>query len=162
MRSRYPTAALSLISTLLILCLSVSPAFGQEEPPDSPEAARLVVYKKWIGMSGKAADVRIELDCESGDYSGFRMINEGEPDGWEIRDVPPEGILCNVSEEVRENFRPDIIDCQGLYILPGRTEECTLVNTRIVKRIETLNRYGKSVLILGVLAVGLLAMKRRI
>ena len=162
MRSRYPTAVLSLISTLLILCLSVSPALGQEAPADSPEAARLVVYKKWIGMSGKAADVRIELDCESGNYSGFRMINEGEPDGWEIRDVPPEGILCNVSEEVRENFRPDIIDCQGLYILPGRTEECTLVNTRIVKRIETLNRYGKSVLILGVLAVGLLAMKRRI
>ena len=162
MRPRYLTAVLALPGILLMLCMTVTPAIGQDVPVNSQETARLVVYKKWIGMSGKAAAVRIELDCENGEYYGFRVINEGEPDGWEIRDVHPEGMLCNVAEELRENYRPDIIDCQGLYILPGRTEECTLVNTRIVKRIETLNRYGKVVLILLVLAVGLMAMKRRI
>ncbi len=28
-------------------------------------------------------------------------------------DIDPEGILCNVSEVVRDTFEPDIIDCQG-------------------------------------------------
>ena len=128
---------------------------GQEDIPGT-----LTVYVEWIGPSGEEKDVRISLECESGEYSGIRYINKGSPDGWEIRDIDPEGILCNVSETVRETFRPDIIDCQGIYILPGRHEECTMVNTKIVKRIEMLNRYGKIVMILLVLLVGLVAVKR--
>jgi len=120
----------------------------------------LTVYTKWIGGSGEEDDVRVSLECESGDYSGFRYINEGSPDGWEIRDIHPDGILCNVTESVRDNFRPDIIDCQGLYILPGKGEGCTMINTKIVKRIEMLNRYGKFVMIVLVLAIGLVAVKR--
>ena len=120
----------------------------------------LMVYKKWIGGSGEEKDVRVSLDCESGDYSGYRYINEGSPDGWEIRDIHPDGILCNVSEQVRDNFEADIIDCQGLFVLPGKGEECTLLNTKIVKRIEMLNRYGKFIMIFLILVAGLLAMKR--
>ena len=149
-----------LFALAIALLLAAFPVLAQHND-ETQDPARVVVYKKWVGMSGKAADVRIDLDCESGEYSGYRLINEGEPDGWEIRDVDPEGILCNVSEEVRENYRPDIIDCQGLYILPGHTEECTLVNTRVVKRIEMLNRYGKIVMILLIFGVGLMAVKRR-
>jgi hypothetical protein len=124
------------------------------------EPVKIMVYKKWIGGSGRAIPVRIRLDCESGSYSGDRQIDEGAPDGWEIRDIDPDGVLCNVYEEENDSYRPDIIDCQGLFIVPGRGEECTMVNTRIVKRIEMLNRYGVVVMILLVLAVGLLAMKR--
>ena len=120
----------------------------------------LTVYMKWIGRSGEEEDVQLSLACESGEYSGFRYINEGSPGGWEISQIDPEGILCNVSETVRDTFRPDIIDCQGLYILPGKGEECTMINTKIVKRIEMLNRYGKIVMILLVLAVGLAAVRR--
>ena len=120
----------------------------------------LTVYKKWIGGSGEEEDVQVSLECENGDYSGYRYINEGSPDGWEISQFDPEGILCNVTETVRDTFRPDIIDCQGLYIRPGRGEECTLINTKIVKRIEMLNRYGKIVMIVLVLAVGLVAVRR--
>ena len=126
----------------------------------SQNPVKLMVYKKWIGASGEEQDVRISLECESGEYSGFRYINEGSPDGWEIRDIHPDGILCNVSEQVRENFEADIIDCQGLYVLPGKGEECTLLNTKIVKRIEMLNRYGKFIMIFLILMVGLFAMKR--
>jgi hypothetical protein len=102
----------------------------------------------------------VGLECESGEYSGFRYINEGSPDGWEIRNIHPDGILCNVSELVRDNFEADIIDCQGLYVLPGKGEECTLLNTKIVKRIEMLNRYGRFIMIFLILGVGLLAMRR--
>jgi hypothetical protein len=126
----------------------------------SQDPVRITVYKEWIGASGEELDVRVSLSCESGDYSGERYVNEGSPDGWEINNIDPEGVLCNVSETVRDTFSPDIIDCQGLLILPGKGEECTLVNTKIVKRIEMLNRYGKIVMILLVLAVGLAAMKR--
>lgn len=124
------------------------------------DPVRLTVYLEWIGPSGEEDDVRISLECESGEYSGYRYVNEGKPDGWEIRNIDPEGILCNVSELVRDNFRPDIIDCQGLWVLPGKGEECTLTNTKIVKRIEMLNRYGQVVMILLVLGVGLVAVKR--
>jgi hypothetical protein len=124
------------------------------------DPVNLTVYKKWIGGSSEDADVTISLSCESGEYSGERLINEGSPGGWEISEIDPEGILCNISEEVRDNFRPDIIDCQGLYIRPGRGEECTLINTKIVKQIEMLNRYGKIVMIVLVLFVGLVAVKR--
>jgi hypothetical protein len=120
----------------------------------------LVVYLEWIGPSGEEEDVRVSLECESGDYSGYRYVNAGRPDGWKIRDIDPEGILCNVSEEVRDNFRPDIIDCQGLWVLPGKGEECTLINTKIVKRIEMLNRYGIVVMIVLVLGIGLVAVRR--
>ena len=124
------------------------------------DPVRLEVYLEWVGPSGDEPDVRVSLECESGKYSGYRYVNAGSPDGWDIRDIDPEGILCNVSEEVRETFRPDIIDCQGLLILPGKGEACTLINTKIVKRIEMLNRYGKVVMILLVLAVGLVAARR--
>jgi hypothetical protein len=124
------------------------------------DPVELTVYKKWLGGSGEEEDVQVSLECESGDYSGYRYVNEGSPDGWEISQFDPEGILCNVSETVRDTFSPDIIDCQGLYIRPGRGEECTLINTKIVKRIEMLNRYGKVVMIVLVLVVGLVAAKR--
>ena len=124
------------------------------------DPVKLTVYKKWIGGSGEEEDVQVSLECENGDYSGYRYVNEGSPDGWEISQFDPEGILCNVSETVRDTFSPDIIDCQGLYIRPGRGEECTLINTKIVKRIEMLNRYGKVVMIVLVLAVGLVAVRR--
>lgn len=124
------------------------------------DAVVLTVYKEWIGGSHKDEDVRVTLDCESGEWPGPISINEGSPGSWEIRNIDPEGILCNVSEEVRDNFRPDIIDCQGLLVLPGKGEECTLINTKIVKRIEMLNRYGKIVMILLVLGIGLVAVRR--
>ena len=124
------------------------------------ESVPLTVYKEWVGGSGEEQDVQINLECESGKYSGSRYINEGSPGGWEIRDIDPEGILCNVSEVVRDTFEPDIIDCQGLWILPGKGEECTLLNTKIVKRIEMLNRYGKLIMIVLVLAIGLVAVRR--
>ena len=120
----------------------------------------ITAYLEWIGESGEEDDVRVSLSCESGDYGGERFINEGSPDGWEIRNIDPEGVLCNVSEVVRDSFRPDIIDCQGLLIRPGKGEECTMLNTKIVKRIEMLNRYGKIVMVVLVLAIGLVAVRR--
>ncbi|MDT8322072.1 MAG: hypothetical protein RQ826_16275 [Xanthomonadales bacterium] len=126
----------------------------------SQDPVTITVYKKWLGASGEEDDVRISLECESGEYSGVRYINDGSPDGWQITGVDPEGVLCNVYEAERETYRPDIIDCQGLLIRPGKGEECTMVNTKIVKRIEVLNRYGRAIMILVMLVAGLIAVRR--
>ena len=150
---------LGLLLSMCVLALYSMQVFGQTPGPEDIPGT-LTVYVEWIGPSGEEEDVKISLECESGEYSGYRFVNKGSPDGWEIYNIVPEGILCNVSEAVRETFSPDIIDCQGIYILPGRDEECTMVNTKIVKRIEMLNRYGKIVMIVLVLVIGLVAVKR--
>lgn len=126
------------------------------------DAVRLTAYKKWIGGNGEEADVRIWLECESGDFDGDRFINENSPAGWEITNFDPEGVVCSVFEEPGEAYILDEFDCQGLVIYPGKGEDCTMLNTKIVKRIEMLNRYGKAIMILVMLAAGLVAVKRTV
>ena len=140
---------------LLLLALLPGPL-----PARDDGSASLTVYLKWVGASGRESDVRISLDCEDGRDYGYRYINEDAAGGWDISGLGAAGMLCNVTEEERDSYRRDIIDCQGLYIVPGAREECTLVNTKIVKRIEMFNRYGVFVLILLVLGVGLIAIRR--
>ena len=126
------------------------------------DAVRLTAYKKWIGGSGEEDDVRIRLECESGEFEGDRFINENSPAGWEITNFDPNGVVCSVFEEPGETYIPDEFDCQGLVIFPGKGEDCTMLNTKIVKRIEMLNRYGKGIMILVMLVAGLIAVKRTV
>jgi hypothetical protein len=124
------------------------------------DRVKLSAYKKWIGGTGAEGDVRISLECESGAFSGYRYINEASPDGWDISDIDPAGVTCSVHETPGDTFVIDESDCQNLVIFPGRGEECTMVNTKIVKRIEMLNRYGKAIMIVVMLAAGLIAVRR--
>jgi len=124
------------------------------------DKVKLSAYKKWIGGSGEEDDVRISLECESGDFSGYRHINEGSPDGWDISNIDPVGVTCSVHETPGDTFISDESDCQSLVIFPGRGEECTMINTKIVKRIEMLNRYGKAIMIVVMLVAGLIAVRR--
>lgn len=126
------------------------------------DAVQLTAYKKWIGGSGEEPDVRIRLECESGDFEGDRFINENSPAGWLISNFDPNGVVCSVFEEPGETYISDEFDCQGLVIYPGKGEDCTMLNTKIVKRIEMLNRYGKAVMILVILVVGLVAVRRTV
>jgi hypothetical protein len=124
------------------------------------EATRLTVYKKWIGGTGKEPSVNIELLC-NGEKQGARLwINSDSAQSWDLGFSDPNGIRCSVYESVSEAFRADQSDCAKLLILPGTDEECTLVNTKVVKRIQMLNRYGLGAMILIMLAAGLLAIRR--
>jgi hypothetical protein len=124
------------------------------------DPVQITAYKKWIGGAEDEADIRIRLECESGEYTGYRYINEGLPAGWEISRVDPQGVVCSVFEAPGDAYIADEFDCQSLVIFPGKSEECTMVNTKIVKRIEMLNRYGKVIMILVMLLVGLISVKR--
>jgi hypothetical protein len=124
------------------------------------EETSLTVYKKWIGAAGREPDVEIRLHCDGGPILEPRFINQDEPAGWDLEITDPEGIECDVFEIEREDFRADIADCRDLIIVPGAREECTMVNTKVVKMIQMLNRYGLVIMILVFLIAGMFAARR--
>lgn len=126
------------------------------------ERTALTVYKKWIGAAGREPNVEVHLHCSGGLVPGPREINQDQPAGWDLQITDPDGIECDVYEVERDEFRADISDCQGLIIVPGAQEECTMVNTKVVKMIQMLNRYGLVIMILVFLAAGMVAARRMI
>jgi len=120
----------------------------------------LTVYKKWIGASGDEGDVSVVLDCDGGVSESPKFINQGLPATWQLGGIPPQGITCSVSETPGDTFVSDESDCKELLLVAGRGEACTMVNTKVVKRIEMLNRYGKIIMILVMLSAGLIAVRR--
>ncbi len=65
-----------------------------------------------------------------------------------------------MSEIGRDTFVADTEDCRELLVVPGQDVECTMVNTKVVKRIEMLNRYGLGLMIGVMLAAGLVAVRK--
>jgi hypothetical protein len=163
MKLQSPGMFFKLITIMLtMICISVAGAQetnGSQSTGELPNA-ELLVYKKWIGASGGEGNVEVHLSCRDDDYFKPRYINRDQPGGWEIRNIPRQGIFCTVSEIERETFIADDSDCSDLLVVPGQGAECTIVNTKIVKRIDMLNRYGLILMISVMLGAGLAAVKR--
>jgi hypothetical protein len=121
---------------------------------------RVTVFKRWIGTSEAEKSTKVTLSCNSGVALTPRMLNIDAPARWELDSVDAEGIVCSVSEQKSDSYIDDVEDCQGLLIRPGVREECTIVNTKVVKMIEMLNRYGLVLMILAFMAVGGFAVRR--
>jgi hypothetical protein len=147
---------------LTMVCMSVAVAQVTKVKPlqGVPSETELLVYKKWIGASGGERNVEVHLDCSDDDFFQPRFINRDLPGGWQIRNIPKEGIFCTVSEIKRDTFIADDSDCSKLLVVPGQSVECTIVNTKIVKKIDMLNRYGLILMISVMLGAGLAAVKR--
>jgi hypothetical protein len=159
-----PCSLIFGIGLFLACCFASSPLQSQVKGLGKtlPDAAEVLVYKKWVGATGDEAPVEIQLVCRGlGDFHPLR-VNQDEPDGWLIAEVPQSGSYCSVYEAIRDSFIPDESDCRELLVLPGSSVECTLVNTKRVKRIETLNRYGIVMLIAFILGAGLAAVHRQL
>jgi hypothetical protein len=150
---------------ILLYALSASAALNAQVEglgKTLPDAAEVLVFKKWIGATGEEGAVEIQLTCRGlGEFHSL-TVNQDRPDGWLIADIPAEGRYCSVYEESRETFIPDESDCKDLLVLPGSSVECTLVNTKRVKRIEMLNRYGIVMMIAFILGAGLAAVHRQL
>jgi len=132
------------------------------ETPQSeavPASVELLVYKKWIGAGGYEANVEIHLSCRSEDQFEPKFINLDKPDGWQVANVPPDGVLCSVREIEKDTFVADVADCLDLLVLPEQEAECTIVNTKVVKRIDMLNRYGLIIMIAVMLGAGLAGVR---
>ncbi|MBT8038692.1 MAG: hypothetical protein KJN78_00480 [Gammaproteobacteria bacterium] len=121
---------------------------------------RLTVFKHWIGTSKAEEDVAVSLDCGRGLSHPTLSVNKGKPAEWSLVVNDEDGFLCSVSEAEGESYTSDVSDCEALLILPGAEEECTVVNTKVVKMIEVFNRYGLAVMILAFMVVGGFAARR--
>jgi hypothetical protein len=122
----------------------------------------LTVFKHWIGTSDPQADSRVFLDCGPDAVFDPLEINERRPGSWRFEIQTAEGLRCSVDEEAQESFIPDVSDCSDLLIRAGAREECTVVNTKVVKMIEMFNRYGLALMIVLFMIVGGLAARRMV
>lgn len=122
----------------------------------------LTVFKHWIGTSKKEDDVAVSLNCGPGNSYESLQINTGKPESWTLLVNDADGFRCNVTEEESDAWIADTSDCSDLLILPGAEEECTVVNTKVVKMIEVFNRYGLVIMILAFMVVGGLAARKMI
>ncbi len=146
---------------MLLSALAFLPGAVAQERQEGGPGVEIRVYKKWIGASGDEAAVEAHLRCEVGaPYQPVR-VNRDRPAGWTIDSVPAEGMYCTVYEVERETFIADIDDCRELLVLPDQGAECTLVNTKVVKRIDMLNRYGLTLMIAVMLGAGMAAVHRQ-
>lgn len=124
------------------------------------QTTSITVYKKWIGARGDEDDVLARLRCGGTALPEPLSINAGRPGTWTLDLTDADGILCDVTEDEREDFVPDMTDCRDLLVLPGAQEECTLVNTKVVKMIDMLNRYGLAIMIAVFAVAGMLAARK--
>ena len=164
--NRHAESYWKILSLGLILACWIVPTMLQAQVKGLgktlPEAAEVLVYKKWVGAADDEAAVEIQLICQGlGDFHPLN-VNQDQPDGWLIAEVPEQGSYCSVYEVSRDSFIPDERDCRDLLVLPGSSVECTLVNTKRVKRIEMLNRYGVVMMIAFILGAGLAAVHRQL
>ena len=163
MNLRQPVHDACLLAAILLICCQQAMAVaddGATTPTAEQATVGFRVYKKWIGASGDEANVEILLACGERDDFPPRFINRDRAEGWQIEHVPVEGMFCSVHETGRETFIADEEDCRNLLVMPGQDVECTMVNTKVVKRIEMLNRYGLGLMILVMLAAGLTAVRK--
>ena len=122
-------------------------------PVESQETSLTVFEEPWIGTSKKEDNVSVFLDCGPGrTYEPWKSIPA--PASWSLQVNDADGLSLSVSEEESEAWIADTSDCQDLLILPGAEEECTMVNTKVVKMIEVFDRYGLGIMILAFMAVG--------
>jgi len=149
----------SLLAAMLLLFQSAAGA-SAAAPAMDPATVGLLVYKKWIGAAGDEAKVEIRLSCAGEDEFEPRFINRDRADGWRIEHVPADGMFCSVREITRDTFIADTADCRELLLVPGQDVECTMVNTKVVKRIDMLNRYGLVLMIAVMLGAGLAAVRK--
>lgn len=156
-----PSPVLLLTSLLLCSQVAVAATGASAAAPTTEQATvGLLVYKKWIGASGDEADVEIHLSCPGKIPLEPRFINRDRPGGWRIEQVPEDGIFCSVHEIERDTFIADTTDCHDLLVIPGEDVECTMVNTKVVKKIDMLNRYGLVLMIAVMLGAGLAAVRK--
>ena len=162
MRSQQRLRAIVLpAACALTFCTFVAgDAAAAEQGMTETATVSVQVYKKWIGAAGDEDNSEIHLRCDSDSQFEPRFINSDRTEGWDVTDVPANGVFCRVQEIEQETFIADVTDCRKLLLVPGQAVECTIVNTKVVKRIDMLNRYGLIIMISVMLGAGLAAVRR--
>jgi len=90
------------IINLALVCW-MAPVFSQAQVKGLgktlPDAAEVLVFKKWVGATEDEKAVKIQLICQGLDEFHPLSINQDQPDGWLIADIPAEGRYCSVMRQ---------------------------------------------------------------
>lgn len=159
-QQRLPAIVLSAACVLMFSTFAAADGAVAEQGSTDTATVSVQVYKKWIGAAGDEGASEIHLLCDSDSQFEPRFINTDRTEGWDVDNVPVDGLFCSVQEIELDTFIADVTDCHELLLVPGQAVECTIVNTKVVKRIDMLNRYGLIIMVFVMLGAGLAAVRR--
>ncbi len=116
----------------------------------------------WACVNARSSGDDLTLGTEEG-FLEFQLAEETLPFVVYPNFDASQPTVCTVTED-QPGFSSDISsddsDCQGLLVSLGAGNACTITNTRFYAGIPTLGEYGKMILALLMLSLGLLAVRR--
>lgn len=116
----------------------------------------------WACVNARSSGDDLSLGTEEG-FLSFQLPEQTEPFSVYPNFDPAQPTVCTVMEEFPgfdSDIESDDSDCDGLEVSLGSGAACTVVNTRLYPGIPTLSDYGKLLLVLLLLSVGLIGVRR--
>lgn len=154
---------------LLASDCSAMPVMPSDDP--GPECtitngtpATVSVYKEYVAATEKP-EVLIDLSCPGAtvvENGGVGVSTVDLVVQFTVTDIPQGGVSCTATETVPDGFLLFDTSCEGIDVLPGSDESCTITNVRDFEKIPVLTRTGLMVLTLMLLAAGVAWSRRRV
>lgn len=116
----------------------------------------------WACVNARSSGNDLSLGTEQGTIDFFESEETQSIPVFPNFD-PERPTVCTVTEQFPgfdSDIESDGSDCVGLVVSPGNGSACTIINTRIYEGIPTLGQYGKLLMALMLLGVGLVATRR--
>jgi hypothetical protein len=130
----------------------------ENEQFQGPTNAQMV----WACVNARSSGDDLSLGTEEG-FLSFQLPEQTEPFSVYPNFDPAQPTVCTVMEEFPgfdSDIEADDSDCDGLEVSLGSDAACTVTNTRLYPGIPTLSDYGKLLLVLLMLSVGLIGVRR--
>lgn len=140
---------------------------------NTPDPVDVVIEKVWIieGSGGGGVDTSYELKlfcdaeivggyhCGSGTWCEFHSGDDS--DVFTSQVIPEyENSQCWVEETVFDSSVEIDNGCRNLVVSAGQGDSCVITNTVFFEGIPTLDQYGKALLVLLMLGMGIVGFRR--
>lgn len=116
----------------------------------------------WACVNARTSGDDLSLGTVEG-FLAFQLPEQTESFSVYPNFDPAQPTVCTVMEEFPgfdSDIESDDSDCDGLELSLGNGAACTVTNTRLYPGIPTLGDYGKLLLALMLLSVGLIGVRR--
>jgi len=121
-----------------------------------------IAEMSWACVNARSSGDDLTIGTETGDLQFF-LQEETVPFSVYPNFDPAQPTVCSVTEDFPgfdSDVESDASECQGLMVSPGTGAACTVINTRLYAGIPTLDTFGKSLLVLIMLSLGLFNIRR--
>jgi hypothetical protein len=147
---------------------------------NSLQPVQVLITKQWLyeGSGGQPVneDFRVTLNCVDSPGQGGEIDGGSDEGSYWTRPVDSNGNIsislyvypywaggtdCHVVESnIDSSVESDASDCDNLLVTVNSGDECTVTNSVFYEGIPTLDQYGKLMLALLLLGMGVFAMRR--